>query len=105
VIETEVKRDDFPGMDSTVYNLQYAAYSYPNLLMPFLGGIFLDIIGRRSGYFIFGTLTVIGQAIYTIGAYGHVYWLMIVGRVIFGLGSDTMLSVALLSILNKWFYN
>ena len=37
-----------------------------------------------------------------LGGYQHKYWLMLVGRVIFGLGGESM-SVAQSAIVSHWF--
>lgn len=37
----------FPNVTSTQYSLQYAVYSYPNIIVSFLGGMFIDKYGNR----------------------------------------------------------
>ena len=44
---TDKKTGTFPGMSDTEYNLQYTVYSYPNMILPLFGGIFLDVLGFR----------------------------------------------------------
>jgi len=65
-------------------------------VLPIFGGIFLDKIGMRSvflmlniliyraGIILFSIILTIGQAVYMIGGYAKSYWVMLLGRVIFG---------------------
>ncbi len=39
----------------------YSVYSFPNIILPFLGGFLLDKIGVRYGIFIFTLVLIIGQ--------------------------------------------
>lgn len=38
----------------------YSVYSYPNMVLPIFGGIFLDKIGIRPGLLLFTTILTIG---------------------------------------------
>jgi MFS family permease len=58
--------------------------------MPLIAGIVIDIIGVRLGMIILSILIVLGQGTYTVGAYVHNYWVMLAGRLIFGLGGESM---------------
>lgn len=77
-------------LDSTHYSLLYTVYSLPNMILPILGGIFLDKIGIRSGLVLFTTILTIGQLVFMIGGYQLNYDMMIAGRVIFGMGGECM---------------
>ena len=88
---------------STVqFNLLYSVYSYPNTVLPIFGGIFLDMIGMRLGIIVFTTVLTLGQAIFTLGGYRKSLGIMIAGRVVFGLGGES-LSAAQSAIVSKWF--
>jgi MFS family permease len=73
--------------------LLYSVYSYPNTVLPIFGGIFLDIIGLRLGILVFSGILTLGQGVFMIGGYKKSFGIMIAGRVIFGLGGES-LSVA-----------
>jgi fucose permease len=60
------------------------------MVLPLLGGFFIDRIGIRIGMFIFTTCMILGQGIMWYGASSGVYYLMLVGNFIFGLGSESM---------------
>lgn len=68
----------------------YIVYSVPNTVLPLFGGIFLDKIGIRIGLLMFTTVLTFGQFIYMIGGCKNVYWLMLTGRVVFGMGGECM---------------
>jgi nitrate/nitrite transporter NarK len=84
------------------FNLLYSVYSYPNTVLPIFGGIFLDMIGLRLGILLFTAVLTLGQAIFTIGGYYKSLGIMIAGRVVFGLGGES-LSVSQSAIVAKWF--
>ena len=87
---------------TSTFNLLYSVYSYPNTVLPIFGGIFLDIIGLRLGILVFSGILTIGQGVFMIGGYQKSFGIMIAGRVIFGLGGES-LSVAQSAIVSKWF--
>ncbi len=44
-IEAQLEKD--LGITQTEYSLLYSVYSYPNMILPIFGGMFLDYIGLR----------------------------------------------------------
>lgn len=90
------------NIDSKTWSLLYTVYSIPNMVLPVFGGVFLDTIGMRAGLLLFTSILTLGQFVFMLGGYQHKYWLMLVGRVIFGLGGESM-SVAQSSIVSIWF--
>ena len=56
----------------------------------------------RIGLLMFTTILTIGQFIYAIGGTKNVYWVMLAGRVVFGLGGECM-SVGQSAIISNWF--
>lgn len=70
--------------------MMYIVYSAPNTVLPLFGGIFLDVIGIRVGLIMFTTILTLGQFIYMLGVIKNVYWVMLAGRVVFGLGGECM---------------
>ena len=112
------------GISSTQYGLIVSFYSFPNtfLLMAVLGGIFLDRYGiRRTGLWFTGFcalgvfLTAYGASDgFRAGGPGHGLMgsflkqyspelkLMILGRLLFGLGAETSI-VVINKIVAKWF--
>ena len=79
--------------------MMYSFYSWPNLVMVFIGGFLIDRFGTRKMSLIFSALIVLGAAIV---AAAPVFWLMLLGRTVFGVGSESLI-VAQQTILAKWF--
>lgn len=81
----------------------YALYSWPNVIMCFYGGLLIDrVLGIRMGAIVFLTLLIIGQLFFAFGAFSGRFWLMQVGRFIYGLGGES-LSVAQNTYVVAWF--
>ncbi|KAJ3195903.1 hypothetical protein HDU67_004194, partial [Dinochytrium kinnereticum] len=94
-------------------NLLYSVYSLPNIFLPLVGGFFVDKLGPTVMLLLFSSLVCIGQAIFSIGLSMKSFWLLAFGRLIFGLGGES-LEVAQARIMtdeltlpvpkyNKWF--
>lgn len=67
VIEDEIQSD--LGIDKPKWSLLFTVYSAPNVVLPFLGGVFLDKIGVRFGLILFTALVTLGQAVFMYGGY------------------------------------
>jgi MFS family permease len=76
-----------------------AIYSLPNIFMVVIGGIMIDRIGAKKASMIFSGLCMIGAVI--TGLKGEL-WLMATGRLIFGLGAESLI-VAITTVIAKWF--
>lgn len=97
--------DDYMGNPDdfeTLYNLLYTVYSIPNVILPFFGGYFVDTWGVRVCLIIFCVLIFTGQIVFAIGLEAKSWPLMYVGRIIFGMGGES-LSVGNSAILADWF--
>lgn len=81
-------QDDFKTdlhMPTSQFVLLYSIYSWPNVILCFIGGFLLDsVFGIRLGTIIYMGLTLIGQIIFATGATINTFWLMMVGRFVFG---------------------
>jgi len=84
--------------DSDIGLLQ-AIYSFPNIIMVLIGGLVIDKIGTRISVTIFTILIFIGAV---ITAMSSSLYLMATGRLIFGLGAESMI-VAITTIIARWF--
>jgi len=81
----------------------YAWYSWPNVILCFFGGFLIDrMFGVRLGAIIFSCFVTAGQIVFALGGYLNKYWLMCVGRFIFGIGGES-LAVAQNTYAVKWF--
>ena len=48
------------NVTQTEYSLLYTFYSYPNLVMPLIGGIMIDKIGVQNSIIIFQSFLLLG---------------------------------------------
>lgn len=74
-------------------------YSVPNVIMVLIGGIIIDKIGTRISTFLFTLLCFTGAA---ITASFNDLTMMAIGRLIFGLGAESMI-VAITTVIGRWF--
>lgn len=90
-------------MSTSKFVLLYSIYSWPNVILCFIGGFLLDsVFGIRLGTVIYMGLTLIGQLIFAMGAMSNIFWLMMLGRFVFGIGAES-LAVAQNSYAVLWF--
>ncbi|ERE90983.1 major facilitator superfamily domain-containing protein 1 [Cricetulus griseus] len=100
-LQTQVKQD--MQVNTTKFMLLYAWYSWPNVVLCFLGGFLIDrIFGIRWGTVIFSCFVCIGQAIFALGGIFNAFWLMELGRFVFGIGGES-LAVAQNTYAVSWF--
>lgn len=59
--------------------------------MCFIGGFLIDrVFGIRWGSNIYTFLAMVGQVVFAVGTMFRMFWLMLVGRFIFGIGSENI---------------
>lgn len=83
----------------TDIGLLQGIYSFPNIIMVLIGGVIIDKIGTRRSVLIFTVLIMIGAVVTAVK--GDLF-LMAAGRLIFGLGAESMI-VAITTIIARWF--
>ena len=76
-----------------------AIYSLPNIFLVVIGGILVDRFSARLMSVATSALCLVGAVLTALGAHFPV---MVTGRLLFGIGSET-LSVAILVALAQWF--
>ncbi|XP_030372170.1 major facilitator superfamily domain-containing protein 1 [Scaptodrosophila lebanonensis] len=90
-------------ISETQFTLIYSIYSWPNVVLCFIGGFLVDrLFGIRLGTIIYMFILLIGQLLFASGALLNAFWLMIMGRFIFGIGAES-LAVAQNSYAVLWF--
>ncbi|MCJ7552915.1 MAG: MFS transporter [Ignavibacteriaceae bacterium] len=87
------------GFSDSNIGLLNAIYSFPNIIMVLIGGLIIDRIGTRTSVVIFTVLIMFGALITALT--GDLY-LMATGRLVFGLGAESMI-VAITTIIARWF--
>ncbi|KAG9348315.1 hypothetical protein JZ751_002050 [Albula glossodonta] len=100
-LQTQVLQD--MNLNTSKFMQLYAWYSWPNVILCFLGGFLLDrVFGIRLGTVIFSLFVCAGQVIFAMGALLNAFWLMEVGRFVFGIGGES-LAVAQNTYAVNWF--
>ncbi|EQC31234.1 hypothetical protein, variant [Saprolegnia diclina VS20] len=83
-------------------NLSYSLYSVPNVILPFFGGLLVDKYGVRAMTLGLSTIVLLGQVVVALGCTFKNFYVILAGRVIFGLGGETMW-VAQSTFMTQWF--
>jgi MFS family permease len=87
------------GFSDANIGLLNAIYSIPNVFMVLIGGVIIDRIGTRKATLLFGVLCFVGAVITAL--WGSLVP-MAAGRLIFGLGAESLI-VAVTTAIAKWF--
>jgi MFS family permease len=91
-----------PDNFETYFSLLYTIPAFPNIILPFFGGYFVDTLGAYKCMTAFITLIAIGHVIFAFGLSIKSWPIMFLGRAIFGMGESSN-SVANSTILADWF--
>ena len=94
---------DNEGLFEYRLGLMYSVYALPNIVLPFFSGRWLDKFGVHRLIIFFALLVAIGQAIISVGISIRSFALVLVGRVIFGIGGES-LCVSQLRLMTEWFH-
>ena len=82
-LEDHIKKD--LHLDTTHYAMLYSMYSWPNVVLCFLGGFLIDrVFGIRLGTSLYMGLTLLGQVLFAGGVLFDHFWVMCAGRFVFG---------------------
>jgi MFS family permease len=87
------------GFSDTQIGTLNAIYSLPNVIMVLIGGIIVDRFGTRTATLMFAVICAIGTI---ITAMSPQFPVMAAGRLIFGLGAESMI-VAITVAIGQWF--
>ena len=87
------------GFTDSDIGLLQGIYSVPNIFMVLIGGFIIDRLGTRISTLLFAALCLIGAI---ITASSGVLAVMATGRLIFGLGAESLI-VAVTTAIAKWF--
>jgi MFS family permease len=87
------------GLSQTQIGLLNAVFSLPNIFLALAGGILIDRYGPARVALWTATLCCVGTILTAIGS---PFGLMVLGRLLFGVGEET-LYIALLAGLAQWF--
>jgi MFS family permease len=91
---------DQRGFTQSQIGLLNAVFNLPNIALALVGGILIDRIGAAKAILIAAGICTLGAVLTAIG---DPYELMLLGRLLFGLGNET-LYIALLVGIAQWFH-
>jgi MFS family permease len=87
------------GFSDTQVGTLNAIYSLPNIIMVLIGGVIVDRFGTGRSTLLFAVICAIGAA---VTALSPQFPVMAAGRLIFGLGAESMI-VAITVAIGQWF--
>ena len=87
------------GFSDTQIGTLNAIYSLPNIVMVLIGGLIVDRFGTRATTLAFAGICALGAA---MTAMSPLFPVMAAGRLIFGLGAESMI-VAITVAIGQWF--
>lgn len=93
------------SLDLSTANIEWyhSMYFWPNIVLSILAGFIIDYRDRvRLAAIAFAVLVVGGQFLLTYGAFSDCFWMMNVGRLIFGIGGES-LGIAMNNYAFRWF--
>lgn len=90
------------GLTNTQYGVISASVAIINTIFPIAGGMFIDIFGSVWGTLGINTVIIIGSLMTALATKFESYPLLIVARVVFGIGSGLIVTMQE-SMLSKWF--
>jgi predicted MFS family arabinose efflux permease len=93
---------DYPGIlqasimkdfdvSTTTYGLLYSVYSMPNIILPVFTGVLITGMGKGWSVIVFAGLVFLGNSLMILGPLLPNYWLVVVGRCVYGIGSETVM--------------
>ena len=91
------------GISTYEFSQLYAWYSWPNVILPIVGGYLMDsVFGIRLGTILFASFIILGQILFALGGIIDSFPLMQIGRFVFGIGGES-LAVAQNTYAVSWF--
>lgn len=90
------------GISNSQYGVIQSSVSIVNTVLPVLGGLYLDAFGTVSGSILTTVLITLGNILVALSMHNTSLTTMIVGRVMYGIGSGTVVIVQE-TILSQWF--
>jgi MFS family permease len=87
------------GFSDSQIGLLNAVYSLPNIVLVLAGGVLVDRFGAGLAIFVLALVCLVGAA---ITAMAPDFGTMVVGRLVFGIGAESMI-VAITVAIAQWF--
>ncbi|ORX89781.1 MFS general substrate transporter [Basidiobolus meristosporus CBS 931.73] len=90
------------GISNSEYGVLQSSVSLVNTVLPILGGAFIDAFGTNMGSILSTTLIALGNVFVAFSASYSSFPTMIVGRILYGIGSGTIVIIQE-TIISHWF--
>ncbi|KAM9982410.1 hypothetical protein ACTFIZ_006948 [Dictyostelium cf. discoideum] len=94
--------DEHYDMNASQYSRLYSVYAIPNIVLVFLGGILVDLIGVNKCSIICSSLLTISTVLCAISSTPANYELLLFSRILLGVGGETMV-VCIASYITQFF--
>ena len=78
------------GLSNTQLGMLFSVYAFPNAVMPLVSGTVMSVIGVWRGVLIIGTVIACGITVVSLGVYMQSYFIMLLGRALYGLGGESL---------------
>ena len=93
---------DLLTLTETQLGILDSVYSIPNCILVLFGGVVIDRMGLRFALITFMAIVLVGGVLMNVALWVNTYWLMVVSRVVFGIGGES-LYVAQDAFTSYWF--
>lgn len=90
------------GTSQEQLNLLYSVYSVSNIFLSLITSWIINLIGLGVFNILFNSLVFFGTVVVFLGVFVKRYWVILLGRLIFGFGGELSI-VAAISILERHF--
>ncbi|ORX90928.1 MFS general substrate transporter [Basidiobolus meristosporus CBS 931.73] len=90
------------GISNSDYGVLQSSVSLVNTILPVLGGVFIDTFGTNMGSILSTSLIAAGNIFVAFSASYASFPMMIVGRVLYGIGSGAIVIIQE-TIISHWF--
>ncbi|KAK9765449.1 hypothetical protein K7432_006205, partial [Basidiobolus ranarum] len=91
------------GISNSEYGVLQSSVSLVNTVLPILGGVFIDAFGTNTGSILSTTLIALGNVFVAFSASYASFPMMIIGRILYGIGSGTIVIIQE-TIISHWFH-
>lgn len=86
----------------TQFQMLYTIFAFPNIFATFIIGFLIDFLGVRTGIIALAAGVAIFQLVIAIGGFAYSYTTILIGRMMFGLASESLIT-AQASMVSFWF--
>ena len=86
----------------TQFNYFYTGFALPNIFLAVFVGMLVDVVGVRLMFFLMCLCSTLFQVLIMVGVYYHSFVTILIGRILFGIVSEGLITTQL-SFMAMWF--